>query len=115
MKKLLVTLALLALAASAHAADPGPQVSRCIVADPTGTPLNVRNRPHGSIVATLANGEVVDVYDLGGYGANWYYVHGVSHSVVGWIYGPYVTDCRLVPASHPLPTDTPASARPRTG
>ena len=32
---------------------------RCVVADPTGTPLNVRATPNGDKVGTLPNGLVV--------------------------------------------------------
>jgi hypothetical protein len=37
----------------------------CIVADPTGTPLNVRSQPiNGRIIAKLKNGTVVRVEDF---------------------------------------------------
>lgn len=33
----------------------------CQVTDPTGTPLNVRDRPNGAIVNALRNGREVDI------------------------------------------------------
>src|SRR5690348_10516434 len=44
----------------------GPRIQRsqtCIVDDPTGTPLNVRERPHGSIVGALRNGTPVAAFN----------------------------------------------------
>jgi len=35
----------------------------CVVADPTGTPLNVRSSPQGTIVSTLSNGVKVNVVE----------------------------------------------------
>jgi hypothetical protein len=45
----------------------------CTVSDPTGTPLNVRSRPNGSIVGALHNGVTVFVSDLAadGHGQKW--------------------------------------------
>ena len=36
---------------------------RCIVADPTGTPLNVRSTPDGHVIQTLNNGISVTIFD----------------------------------------------------
>ena len=36
---------------------------RCLVADPTGTPLNVRIAPNGRITQTLINGVLVMIFD----------------------------------------------------
>jgi hypothetical protein len=33
----------------------------CRVADPTGTPLNIRMQPNGKIVASVRNGELIQV------------------------------------------------------
>jgi hypothetical protein len=50
----------------------------CHVADPTGTPLNIRMEPNGRIVAKARNGELIQVF--GGEeksdrnGKLWYYV-----------------------------------------
>jgi hypothetical protein len=37
--------------------------TRCRVLDPTGTPLNIRTSPNGSIVGTLRNGLLVSIVD----------------------------------------------------
>ena len=39
----------------------GPDQDRdtCVIADPTGTPLNIRTSPNGKIVGKIANGERV--------------------------------------------------------
>ena len=35
------------------------KAQKCEVADPTGTPINVRAKPNGRIVGTLRNGSVI--------------------------------------------------------
>jgi hypothetical protein len=35
----------------------------CVVADPTGTPLNIRTGPNGPIVATARNGTRIQVFE----------------------------------------------------
>lgn len=35
------------------------KAQQCVVADPTGTPLNIRKSPNGRIVGKLSNGSVV--------------------------------------------------------
>jgi uncharacterized protein YgiM (DUF1202 family) len=37
------------------------QEERCLVNDPTGTPLNVRSAPNGRITGKLRNGSVVQI------------------------------------------------------
>ena len=44
--------------------DPASASQRCMVTDPTGTPLNVR-RPGGKIIGALHNGEIVRVLRAG--------------------------------------------------
>jgi uncharacterized protein YraI len=44
-----------ALAASIVAAE----AQQCVVTDPTGTPLNMRETPNGRILGTLSNGTMV--------------------------------------------------------
>jgi hypothetical protein len=40
----------------------GPDFGKiCTVADPTGTPLNVRQQPNGKIIGTLDNGVQIEV------------------------------------------------------
>jgi hypothetical protein len=68
---------------------------RCRVADPTGTPLNVRMSPNGQIVGTYRNGTPVAVLDraLDGRGRPWVYVRAdQSGAPIGWAFGSYL-DC----------------------
>src|ERR1700676_2246896 len=50
----------------------------CRVADPTGTPLNIRMQPNGAIVATARHGEKLLVFTensvVDDKGRAWYYV-----------------------------------------
>ena len=41
-----------------------PRSENCKVADPTGTPLNIRSRPNGKILFTLRNGTGVRAENL---------------------------------------------------
>lgn len=69
----------------------------CTVADPTGTPLNVRSKPNGEKVSTLKNGDNVFIDDTK-YLNNkpWYkvgtYING-RYKSYGWVYGKYL-DCK---------------------
>ena len=79
---------LLLMAASAGAA--------CIVADPTGTPLNVRLAPYAASLGTIENGVPVLIrettYDSKG--QPWVHiVQAGSGSEIGWVYRKYL-DCR---------------------
>ena len=81
---------LLALPGSAFA---GPL---CRVADPTGTPLNVRTAPNFKVVGTLANGARVEILQTvtGDDGKAWAFVadaaDGRAH---GWVFRSFL-DCR---------------------
>lgn len=60
----------------------------CSVADPTGTPLNVRSSPHGGIVGTAENGSIVQLQELRTYkGQSWARVTG---AVDGWVFRSYL-------------------------
>jgi hypothetical protein len=81
----------------------------CFVEDPTGTPLNVRDKPNGKIIGTFSNGEVVKDgrgpanYDRGdkgwitakdSRGRVWIYVEG-EHETKGWVFLKYLNKgCR---------------------
>jgi hypothetical protein len=99
-KLLLAAAALIAVATSAPAGDqhhPGAYSMRdCVVADPTGTILNVRAAPDGMIVndTSLRNGHDVTLYQVIG---SWAYVGFaagnplVDHSITwGWVYRPHL-------------------------
>jgi Bacterial SH3 domain len=65
----------------------------CRVSDPTGTPLNVRATPSGSIISTLGNGVFVNIELTQG---RWIYiVHADDNSPIGWVFKDYV-DCKPV-------------------
>ena len=65
----------------------------CTVADPTGTPLNVRETPNGRKLEALLNGSGVEVIDTlrDGQGRIWARV-AVFGETVGWVFGPFL-DC----------------------
>jgi uncharacterized protein YraI len=58
MTRILITA--MALAASLGAAS----AQQCMVSDPTGTPLNMREGPNGRILGTLRNGAFVTLRDV---------------------------------------------------
>ena len=58
MKRLLLACCLAVTANGAFAQ------AVCVVADPTGTPLNVRTAPNGSIVGALYNGTRVSLLNI---------------------------------------------------
>lgn len=78
----------------------GQQYRKMIVDDPTGTPLNVRNSPNGSINRTLSNGTVVwtNVTRSNkefGYDSQWVYVGDMYCDFTcfitrGVVYAPYL-------------------------
>jgi hypothetical protein len=55
MKTLLATAALVAVLSSPAAAVLVYARADCVVADPTGSPLNVRSTPNGAILGALRN------------------------------------------------------------
>jgi hypothetical protein len=79
LKALSIALLLAVLPAAAHA--------ECVVTDPTGTPLNIRNAPNGRIVGTLRNGTPVEIQDVtyAPDGRPWAYIG------IGWVYREFVT------------------------
>ena len=64
---------------------------RCKVADPTGTPLNVR-RFDGKILGALHNGEMVRVLRTGAdrHGRPWAYVAYETNGE-GWVYREFIS------------------------
>jgi hypothetical protein len=92
MKKLMVTMfTAFALAGSAHADV--SKVNTCVVADPTGTPLNVRNRPNGTILGALHNDTRVIILDAALVsGKIWSKIVPVEAGKVGWVFYSFL-DC----------------------
>ena len=84
--------------------------SRCVVADPSGTPLNVRTTPDGKIVSTLPNGQFVTIIDNSSdrSGKQWAYVSDYETSQpLGWVFRKFIT-C----GATPLPTPPATSHQP---
>ena len=82
----------------AHAfVDDDPGI--CRVADPTGTPLNIRTAPHGTIVATFRNGDPVTILDSRLFrGSTWVYVGTPDLKPIGWVYRNYINCGPSVPS-----------------
>jgi hypothetical protein len=67
--------------------------TRCVIADPTETPLNVRTVPNGKIVTTLGNGYFVSVIDtaLDRNHKPWAYVSDYeTDRPIGWVYRKFI-------------------------
>ncbi len=64
----------------------------CTVADPTGTPLNVRESPNGDIYGSWDNGVRVRPYDEQMVkGKKWYGVERLAEdNTIGWVFDPYL-------------------------
>ena len=88
-----IVFLLVAVSCLGLAADVSAQ-SRCLVADPTGTPLNVRKTPNGAILGTLPNGLPVTVLDITSYrGQTWAHIgRTADHSPFGWVSHDFL-DC----------------------
>ena len=85
MKRFLLGCFLLIITTSAWAQN-------CVVADPTGTPLNVRARPNGAIVGALYNGTPVRITDtvVDRRGQPWAYVVPLGPGRRGWVYRTFL-------------------------
>jgi hypothetical protein len=98
MKKLMIAAAMMLAATAAATATEvvvirGSSNSECVVADPTGTPLNVRSRPNGTILGALHNDTRVIVTDSAvASGKVWSKVVPVEAGKVGWVFRSHL-DC----------------------
>jgi hypothetical protein len=65
---------------------------QCFVADPTGTPLNVRTAPNGEVISTLQNGVFVSVVDrnVDRNQKQWLYVSDRAGRRLGWVFGEFI-------------------------
>ncbi|GBD55055.1 hypothetical protein myaer87_09820 [Microcystis aeruginosa NIES-87] len=68
----------------------------CQVTDPTGTPLNVRDRPNGQVVNALRNGREVYIHETAydRQGRPWVLVGGYYKGVYrtwGWVFREFVS------------------------
>ena len=92
----LATIAAALAAACVIAAPAAAQYGgqRCIVSDPTGTPLNLRERPQGRIIGSLRNGTYVRLVDIAydGLGRPWGYIVGWdSGRHLGWVFREFIS------------------------
>lgn len=79
------------LALSASGPVRGAEIA-CIVADPTGTPLNIRDAPNGRVVMTLSNGaKVKTTGERNHSGKRWSLVADET-GALGWAFSAYL-DC----------------------
>jgi uncharacterized protein YraI len=70
-----------------------PAQTRCRVMDPTGTPLNMRTGPNGTIVGTLPNGTLVTVTDhtVDAKGRPWVHVVDLdTGEPYGWVFREFI-------------------------
>jgi Flp pilus assembly protein TadD len=68
--------------------------SPCKVTDPTGTPLNVRDSPNGTITGTLSNGATVTIVEskVADNGKPWVkVVDAQTEKPIGWIFRDFVS------------------------
>ena len=77
--------------AALAAAGPAQAGKRCMVTDPTGTPLNVREAS-GRIIDTLGNGGFVEILRMGedAKGKPWAYV-AYGDGARGWVYREFIS------------------------
>lgn len=64
----------------------------CTIADPTGTPLNIREQPNGPILGTWDNGIRVRPFnEVIVKGKKWYGVERLAQdNAIGWVFDPYL-------------------------
>ncbi|MBX3534561.1 MAG: SH3 domain-containing protein [Xanthobacteraceae bacterium] len=78
----------------------------CRVADSTKTPLNVRAQPNGQVVATLNNGDEVNVLDRSTdpRGRSWVYIKKVDQDAsLGWAFADFIV-CSTSESQQQSPT-----------
>lgn len=89
-----IAAGLLAAGIMATASLPAAAQSRCRIADPTGTPLNVRSGPYGEILGQVRNGTPVRIEAdaIDGKGKPWAYVVAMEGGQpLGWVFRDYVS------------------------
>jgi hypothetical protein len=91
MKKYLaVATAVIALGL---ATESNAALKTCFVADPTGTPLNVRSRPNGNILGALHNDTPVILTELTAANGRIWVKVVPNEGKVGWVFFDYL-DCQ---------------------
>jgi uncharacterized protein YraI len=91
----IMTKALLIAASLICASVSAASARQCMVSDPTGTPLNIRNSPNGDVLGTINNGSFVTLIGQrrDSRGRMWAQVlmEGTRYDV--WLFREYVS-CR---------------------
>jgi uncharacterized protein YraI len=73
---------------------PAAFAAECVVADPIGTPLNVRSEPQGAVLSTLRNGTAVEVVERQALGGKRWARIAIRGETVGWVFSTYL-DCAI--------------------
>jgi hypothetical protein len=86
----------LAAALSAASGGAAIAVERCMVTDPTGTPLNIRSEPGGAIIGVYDNGTIIRATEtrLDAKGRSWSKVGKLENGVVntvGWVFTKFIS------------------------
>ena len=92
-KLLLIGTAVLLMATSASAAR---AAKVCVVADPSGTPLNIRAKPNGAIRGAVNNYTDVVIIEISN-DRKWAKVAPVGPGEIGWAFMNYL-DCNWEPS-----------------
>ncbi|RTL81461.1 MAG: SH3 domain-containing protein [Hyphomicrobiales bacterium] len=81
-----------ALGLGAAFASPAGAADRCMVTDPTGTPLNIRDQQK-NIIGTIPNGRIVVVRRVGedNEGKPWALVMTPAGRTLGWVYREFIS------------------------
>lgn len=88
-RKSIIAATVLAVFTSGMASAFGAE---CVVADPTGTPLNVRAQPNGQILSTLDNGLSVEVIAETRVGGKRWVEVAANGETLGWVFANFL-DC----------------------
>jgi hypothetical protein len=77
---------------------PMPKTFSCTVADPTGTPLNVRASPQGNILSSLPNGVRVHTLEARNdyKGSSWSLISDRNGNNLGWVITRFL-NCSAIP------------------
>lgn len=93
LKKIAASLLILS---AVTVALPAKAESVCKIADPTGTPLNVRDQPNGRVINTLRNGREVYIEDttIDNQGRSWVKIGGYyndTYRLWGWVFRDFLS------------------------
>ncbi len=93
LKKIAASLLILG---AVTVALPAKAESVCKIADPTGTPLNVRDQPNGRVINSLRNGREVYIEDtvVDDQGRSWVKIGGYynnTYRLWGWVFRDFLS------------------------